>query len=259
MELQISQNMHQPFLWEAKGSDTAVLLVHGILGSPNQFESIAQTLLEAGCSVRAILLPGHGGSAKDFAEARTEDWRQAVHEAAVSLRQRYRHVFLLGHSMGGLLIIGEAIQHGADGLILISVPMRIKIGLRSLRISMKVLWGDPNRDDERIGTYRRAFSVQAGSLWQHLRWTATYREFIRLMKNTRRGLGKIHQPVLVIQSKKDETVSWKSTDVFNRELSSASAVDVLMLEQSGHSYHYPDEASVLADKIRSFIKDPKIE
>ena len=163
--------------------------MHGVLGSPNQFENIARRLVKAGCTVKAILLPGHGGSAENFAKARTEDWQQAVHAAAESLRQQYRHVVLLGHSMGGLLIVGEATRYGADGLILISVPMRIKIGVRSLLMSRKVLWGNPDSDDDRISAYRRAFSVQAGSMWQRLRWTAPYRELMRLMKNTRRNLG----------------------------------------------------------------------
>ncbi len=253
MDQKSVQNLHQPFLREVEGSDTAVLLVHGILGSPNQFEAIAQKLYAAGCTVSAILLPGHGGSARDFVEAKARDWQRAVDEAAAQLRERYRHVFLLGHSMGGLLILGEAVRYGTDGLILFSTPMRIRIGLRSALTSLKVLWGDPDRDDNRIGAYRRAFSVQAGSLWEHLCWAATYGELMRLIKTTRRGLGQVTQPVLIIQSKRDETVAWRSAEIFKRELARALTVDVRMLSRSEHSYHHPDEAEAINKAICDFV------
>jgi len=254
MEQSASQNTHQPFLWEAEGSDTAVLMVHGILGSPNQFEGIAQRLVQEGFSVMAILLPGHGGSARDFAKAKPKDWQQTVHEAAALLRQRYRHIFLLGHSMGGLLIIGEAIQCGADGLILISVPMRVKIGFKSMFISMKILWGDSARDDEKMRTYRRSFSIAAGPLWQRLRWISTYGGLLQLIKNTRRSLEQVRQPVLIIQSRRDETVWWQSAEILRRGLGNAPAVDVLLLDRSAHSYHHPDEIGALYSKICDFVK-----
>jgi len=255
MHRKSSPDAHQPFLWEAEGSDTGVLLVHGVLGSPNQFEALARRLFESGCTVMAILLPGHGGGAQDFAAARAQDWQQAVHEAAASLRERCKRVFLLGHSMGGLLAIGEAVSYGADGLILLSVPMRLKMGIRSLRMSLRVLWGDPARDDDKAGAYRRAFSVQAGSLWQYLQWAAPYGELMRLMRSTRRSLGRVSQPVLIAQSKQDETVSWRSADIFKRELSAACAVEVLMLSRSAHSYHPPDEAEALYGRVCGFIRD----
>jgi esterase/lipase len=120
---------------------------------------------------------------------------------------------------------------------------------------MKVLWGDPGRDDEKISVYRRAFSVQAGSPWQRLRWIAPYGQLLRLMQNTRRRLGQVRQPVLIIQSRGDETVCQQSAEILKWGLGSASAVDVLMLDGSGHSYHHPDEVEALYTRICNFVRD----
>lgn len=254
MDSRKTEKLHGPFLREAEGSDTAVLLVHGIFGSPNQFEDIARSLFAQGCSVMAILLPGHGGSAADFAKTKASAWQRAVGEAAAYLRQRYRRVFLLGHSMGGLLSLCEAAENGADGVILLSVPMRLKTSWKTIRISVNVLWGDPARDNDFLKSYRLAYSVERGSVWQYIRWTPRMAELARLIGKARRVLGRIQSPSLIIQSRRDETVSWKSARVLERGLRSASAVDVLMLEKSSHSYFDPAEACVLRQKICGFVK-----
>jgi len=250
---EMTRNLHQPFLHEARDGDTAALLVHGVFGSPMQFEGVAGALRTQGCGVMAILLPGHGGSAKDFYEVKTGQWQHAVAEAAAFLRQRYRHVYLIGHSLGGLLCIREAALHGASGLVLLSTPMRLKTGVRTLRISASVLWGDPARDDDFLKSYRLANSVSRGSLWQYVRWTPRMAELLLLMRKARRALPMVQPKVLIIQSRRDETVSQSSVRILERGLKPAAAVEVLMLESSGHSYFPPEEAAAIRRRICGFV------
>ncbi len=253
MERQPAPKSHQPFLWKAEGNDMAVLLVHGILGSPDQFQELGHRLCDLGCTVQALLLPGHGGCAEDFAAARPEDWQRTVSEAAAALRREYRRVVLLGHSMGGLLILSEAARHGADGLILMSTPMRLTSGLRALGTALRVLRGKPENDDDRLRSYRRAFSVQADSLRQCLRWASKLREMRALMRHTRQDLREVVCPVLIVQSRRDETVSWRSAEMLKRGLFSARSTEVLMLRNSGHSYLPPEERNAVYETVARFV------
>ena len=46
------------------GARTAILYIHGILGTPDHFRDFFP--LVSGCSQHSILLDGHGGNAGDF-------------------------------------------------------------------------------------------------------------------------------------------------------------------------------------------------
>ena len=51
---------------ERAGARSAVLLVHGYTGYPGELRSVADALYEAGHSVYAPRLPGHGTTRADF-------------------------------------------------------------------------------------------------------------------------------------------------------------------------------------------------
>jgi len=254
---QQTEHLHKPFLYETAGSKTAVLMVHGIFGSPIQFEAIAKALGDQGFTVMGVLLPGHGGSARDFSKTKSTEWRQEVHRAFLYLKQRYEHVWLIGHSMGGLLAIIEAVGYDADGVVIISTPMRLKLGFKALRLSLKVLLGNPEHDNEIVHSYRTTNSIQKGPVWVYPLWMPRLAGVLGLMRETRRVLGQVRVPVLCIQSRRDETVSWKSQKIFVDRLKAAS-VETMLIEQSWHSYFHPDELEIMGKKINRFLEDHTI-
>jgi carboxylesterase len=171
----------------------------------------------------------------------------------LSLRQRYERVFIIGHSMGGLLAINEALVNGAAGLILMATPMKVKIfSAKALYMSLRVLLGDTKKDDERLQSYRKANSVQKGSITTYLSWIPRFWDLLTLIRKTRQSLKLVRCPVLVIQSKRDETVSWKSHRVLATGLSSAPA-EVLLLEKSQHSHFHSDEVESMYERICCFV------
>lgn len=96
---------HEPYLIEAPLADTLVLLIHGITGSPHQFDALARHLYAEGISVQSLLLPGHGSTAKAFAQSGRLEWERSVNRAVRHALLRYKNVVLVGHSMGCLLAI----------------------------------------------------------------------------------------------------------------------------------------------------------
>ena len=64
--------------------DKGVLFVHGIQGSPSQFEyQIKQ--LPSSVLVRNLLQPGHGATVKEFNQAGMEQWMNAVREECAEM------------------------------------------------------------------------------------------------------------------------------------------------------------------------------
>ena len=49
-----------------KGNNTGVLLIHGFTGTPYEMRFLGEFLRDKGCTVRGILLKGHGTTLKDM-------------------------------------------------------------------------------------------------------------------------------------------------------------------------------------------------
>ena len=84
-------------------NSVALLCIHGIMGTPRQFDDL-KALLEDTCDVIAPWLPGHGGDARALAKSSMEEWEAAVQQAVEEACAQYDQVFLLGQSMGALLL-----------------------------------------------------------------------------------------------------------------------------------------------------------
>lgn len=80
--------MHTAFRRET-GARTTILMVHGIMGSPDQFRFLADAIESRNAESNVqidyfcVLLPGHGGSVRDFASARAADWKNFIHETGL--------------------------------------------------------------------------------------------------------------------------------------------------------------------------------
>ena len=101
-------------------SERAVLLVHGFLGSGQNFADLPERLAAEGWRVRVMLLPGHGTSPRDLEKTTRDELVEAVSHEAQALRTHHAKLVLVGHSMGGALSVLTAAAEPVDGLVLIA-------------------------------------------------------------------------------------------------------------------------------------------
>ena len=111
-------SVHQPFFW--KGSDRAVLLIHGFPGTPAEMRPLGLALAERGWTVEGLMLPGMGRDISTLHQRRLSDWTGAVACALERLRKDFTTVLVAGYSMGGALAIDAAAKHQLNGLILLA-------------------------------------------------------------------------------------------------------------------------------------------
>lgn len=110
----------------AEDATTAVLLVHGFLGTPHHFETLPEAIAESGCRVHVMLLPGHGSSPLDLDKTNQEELLHAVIACATELMKRHERLVILGHSMGGALSVLTAEYVPIDGLVLAAPLFEVK-------------------------------------------------------------------------------------------------------------------------------------
>lgn len=249
----LKKEIHKPFMYENKKSNTIVIFIHGILEGPNQFRYFANVVYEEGISYSAVLLDGHGKSGKEFARSSMNKWIDTVDKEILIHKDNYENIILVGHSMGSLLSVLLTVRYKdkVKGIVLISTPLRIFVKFKMIITSIKVALGKVSEKDILAKYARKAFSVERSSLLTYVSWIPRYKDLFKLMTSTTKILYKINIPTLIVQCKNDELVSYSSLKVFKNKLK--NDYQIVRLEKSGHFYYDENEFKYLLNEFRLFI------
>lgn len=114
-------------------SDIAILCCHGYTGYPGELCYVGLELYNAGFDVFTPRYMGHGGSRRDFLNTNSEDWLTIARESAKYLLEKYKKLYVVGHSMGGAISIIIAKEFNVDKLVSIA-PATDIIGFNKLLI-----------------------------------------------------------------------------------------------------------------------------
>lgn len=225
----------RPYIRCIKGADTAILFVHGILGTPAHFDFLLP-LVPKDWSVYNMLLGGHGGSVQDFSAASMTGWKQQVHAALQALSASHENIVIAAHSMGTLFAMQEAEKEQIAALFLLNTPLKIRPTPQLVKMMWKVFWGDIRPDNEWELAAQRACSISLDKyLWRYLGWVPRYLELFAEAEKTRPLAGKLARPAWVYLSGQDEMVSPQSGRFFEGN----AQVSVKLLQTSGHFYYTP--------------------
>ena len=242
--------MDQEFRRVVPAADTAVLFIHGIVGTPRHFDDLIP-LLPNTVSVHNLLLAGHGGSARDFARASMGEWEAQVEAAIAALAKTHPHIYIVAHSMGALLSIEAAAHHKeVEKLFLLAVPLRIALTPAMVRNSWKVYGGTiaPN-DHSALAAQRCCGVAQTKNPLPYLGWIPRFLELFSKIRAVRKLLPKLTTPSLAVQSMRDELVSPRTMDDLRRN----PHITLLPLPHSGHYYHPPEDKAALHEAFTAFL------
>ncbi len=226
------------------GAEDGVLLLHGWTGSPAHLRDVGAVLAEAGYTVVAPLLAGHGTRLEDMVDTGWRDWVRSATEAGLGLAAEVERIHFVGLSMGGIISLLLAPTLGAASVTTINAPQLVwdrRARLAHLyRGSKRIDHGDapvPASPD------MRKYQQQYGGTP-----IGTVAELGDLMKAARRNLGRVTCPALIIQSRTDETVNPKSAEIIYDGISS-SQKGLVWLENSRHVAVLDNERDVIKDAI----------
>jgi carboxylesterase len=264
-----------PFFLGPEETNTACLLVHGFSGISEEMRGLGEALAAQGIRVHGVLLAGHGGTPEYLARATRKQWIASV-EAGLAELNRYHSVFVAGLSMGGVLSLLMASIHPERiaGVIAMSTPTRfarawqVKLGhffvkwyypLMALdfsnpKVQEKVLQqtrlhNNPDvtldfSDPHVVRTLKRSVRVAVSAL----------NELVSLTDEVRARLGTVRSPLLIIQSKGDQTVPPACAEELFRLATSASPKSLHWLEQSDHVITTGPEREEVFRLVTSFIQ-----
>jgi carboxylesterase len=237
----------QPFFFE--GNDQACLLIHGFRASPGQMRYLGEFLhQEGGYTASGILLPGHGSSEEKMEEFGWEDWLNSVRQEYQSLAKNYEKVYVIGLSMGGILSLILAEDYDLDKVISIAAPIKIFDKLAYLTPILQYFKRFKGDDQGLVQSKEDEYDIYYSATP-----LAAVPNLLKLIRLAKGDLAKISAPILIIQSRDDQTVKPISAEIIYQGVSSQDK-ELLWLDEGGHVCTINGDKELIHKQILKFLK-----
>ncbi len=252
---------------EDNSSKTAVLLFHGLTGSPFELKKYGLHLFKQGFDVYADCLPGHGDKVSEIYTVKYTDWTDFASGKFAELNKKYENVFVSGLCLGAVLAlyIGEKYKNEVKGIISLSTTLYLD-GWRlpfysflmplALSTLLRFYYNYPECEPHGIKNEKTRAVVKKllakGDVGMNdFPMTSIY-ELLKLSKVVIRDLKDAVSPILIIHSKDDDLTSTRSAKVVYKNISSTDK-EFITLYDSYHMVLYDNEKEFVFNKSTEFI------
>lgn len=222
------------------------LLIHGFTGSPLAFQSLGRVLRDHDITVRAPLLPGHGTEPRDLIETRWTEWIACARENIRDLQRRCDRVFLIGHSMGGAIVLYLAGECNVAGVITLSAPLEIDeslLWLIPIIRPFKRYWKKKRPSSSRL------FPDQLEYDRYPLSAVLQLCEFLGVLRGR---LEKVKAPVLVLHARGDRRIHHHNAEWIHARVSSHDKRKIL-LDDPCHLIMLGNDRDRVEEEVVRFI------
>lgn len=244
---------HRPYIREIPGSETAILCIHGIIGTPDHFTRFLP-LIPENWTIHNILLDGHGGSVQDFSASSMQKWREQASKEVELLLREHRQLVIAAHSMGTFFAIDAAIRYPkrVRGLFLMAPPLYPRPTPEALRMALAVAFDRIHPEDTLVVRARAACSIDTTwRLWEYIGWVPRYLELFRESRTTGNRIGRLSVPCRAFFSKQDELVSLRSMAAMRQN----PQIRTILLKNSTHFGYDPADELHLLEEFRMFCRE----
>ena len=229
---------HSEYRRITEGARTAVLFIHGFMGSPAHFREFEKKVPES-MSALNILLPGHGGSMSEFSHSGMEKWKESAQKAVKELCETHDSLVIVAHSMGTFFAMQAAIDfpEKIKALYLLVSPLCVGLKFRAFLNGAKTMLGLVGEGDKEAQIVKTACGLELeANPFAYIGFIPRYFELFAEMGRMKKELLNVKCPVTVLQSARDELVARRS----EKYLAKNEGFKLYILEKSSH-YVY-DEA-----------------
>ena len=259
-------NPEQSFKYIGVNNDKAVLLLHGMTGSPYEMKQYGKILHKAGYNIYCPCLPGHGRNIKDIKQAKWNDWLNFALEQYDELKENYPEVYISGVCMGAVLalLVAEKRQD-VSGVVSISTTLHLDgwtipwykfmmpVGLYTI---LRYYYSFPEREPYGIKnkTVRRKISAMLKEniiALDNIPMACVY-ELLGMSRHLRKNAKNITSPVLLIHSQEDDLTSVKSADYIYKNISS-EIKEFIIFNNSYHLIVLDNDKDLAIEKSVEFL------
>ena len=211
----------------------AILIIHGFTGKLYDNEYLVNYLqLDSKYDVYARTLPGH--NKERFSNANVADWKEFVDKQVEELiRNGYRTIYVVGHSMGGIL-----------GTYIAGKYKEIK---KLVLINAAFDYGNTKKGNKG----ESLFSV----ILEKLQKTSPFifYEFTKLVKESKNFLSSVQCDTLILRSLNDEVVPYDVGDMIYNKINTDKKW-ITDIKDAPHTVLSSDRKEIVSGYIRDFLK-----
>lgn len=261
---------------ERKGK-MAVLLVHGLTGTPAEMKHFGRVISRKGITVACPELAGHCKSIQALQATQWQDWYQSIEAAFDALHSEYEQVFIAGLSMGALIALLVAAKRSSQvaGVILLSttffydgwniskfkqkvlLPVVLNTPLKYLvaweesspygikcertrAIVAAILENKDSQTADKIGYFKTPATVIAESMG--------------LIKAAQQCLANVKSPALIVHSIEDDMASLKNAHYVEKNIASAY-LETMYIDDTYHVLTLDKRKDDIAIRVVSFCNN----
>lgn len=249
-----------------KNNKKAVLLFHGMTGSPFEMKKYGEFLFKNGYDVFCYSFPGHGERISEIETVTWQDWCDFAQKKYTDLRKNYNHFFVSGLCLGAAMAVYLA-ENNDDitGVVALSttlfldgfcIPWTISLLPFALSTIIRFYYTFPEDDcfgikNERTRKVLAKLTAKADVGMDNYPLNCVD-ALLKLSKNVRQNLKKVNCPVLCIHSKYDNLSSPKSAKVVLNGISS-EIKQYIELNNSYHMVLYDNEKEFVMNTVNEFL------
>ena len=249
---------------EPKG---AVLLFHGLTGSPFELKKYGQFLFNKGFDIYADCIPGHGDNFEEIYTVTYQDWLNFAYSKFEYLKSGYDNVFVSGLCLGAVLAlsVGEKFKNEVSGIISLSTTLfldgwrlpwykcLIPIGISTI---LRFYYNYPECEPHGIKNLKTRNVIKKllakGDVGMNDFPMTGFYELLKLSAFVRKNLKEFNVPILLIHSQEDDLTSVKSAKTVYNNISSSDK-ELIILKDSYHMVLYDNEKEFVFNKTMDFI------
>ncbi|MGH2449870.1 MAG: alpha/beta hydrolase [Candidatus Limnocylindria bacterium] len=226
--------------------DTAVLLLHGLTGTPLEMRCLGEALAADGHTVHIPLLPGRGTCPDDMDGLCWEDWMRDALRVYDELAAGHRQVVVGGLSAGGTMALDIALRRRPSALLLYAAVVSISHRLAYLA---PYVWPVIRRLRSPKSDLVDPSSALVCYDPAPVRAVA---ELIYGIRRVRSRLREITAPSLVAHAVRDRFVPLASAQEIAGRL--GGPVRTLFMEGTGHALTVDAKRDEVAQETREFLE-----
>ena len=236
---------------------TGILLIHGLLGSPREFDAVELAFQQAGYHTRAISLVGHGQRRDQPLRAFSSETMltQALHDYhAFQEELLLDRVVVLGHSMGGVCALSIAAQSppGLVGVVALSAPC-------TLAYTINYHWGVFRvppwfllRGLFYLGDQATGFERPQMTPWDYPQLARQGSDFLARFAEC---LPHVGVPTLLAHSPCDLVIPYSEMAKLAAALTGSPRVETCELDRCGHQvFPVSGESQRVMDRLLAFVR-----
>lgn len=228
----------------------AILLIHGFAGGNYDYGSLGNDLqLYNNFDVFTFTLPGHEKVIID--KVTRKDWiDKAEYEIEKIISNGYREIYIIGHSMGGVIASHLASKYKEVAKLVLAAPAFHYLAFKGNKVdvieSIKKL---PNLfksyDPEEV--LSRLFKIPV----------TTIKEFMKLVEEHTKDINDITCPTLILWGNKDDVVP-KDSVLYVYDNIASKSVTLVEINELTHDLFINDRYTEVLQLITKFFRTKPI-